>query len=409
MDDVDPFDDDEGGGFPFGELFGQNPEEMMRSFMALFGGAMGGGADQAVNIAISIASGGTPESNVDPTDRIALEQLARVAELQIAEATGLRTSTDRPLGIAPVNRTEWVRRSIQAYKPVLDQLAESLAAPAVGDDTDLGSDPELQLLDQLFGSLRPMLVGVTAGSMVGHLGSRALGTYDLPIPRPGIDEILVVVPNLDALGEEWSLDREELRLWLVLSEMAHHAVIARPHVAARLQALLLDYTSAFRNDPVALGESLGDFDPSADPADLQSQLQSMFGDPGALLGAMRSEEQERILPHLSALCGAIVGYVDHVMDRVGHNLIPGYAQLTEALRRRRVTASESDRFVERLLGLELDQALYDRGRSFVDGVVERAGEDALTRLWEREETLPTPNELDAPGLWLARIDLPDES
>lgn len=408
MDDVDPFDEDDAEGFPFGEFFGQNPEEMMRGFMTLFGGAMSGGADQAVNIAISIASGGAPESNVDPADRIALEQLARVAELQIAEATGLRASSERPLTIAPVNRTEWVRRSIQAYKPLLDQLAGSLAAPPVTDTDEFGGDPQFQLLDQLFGSLRPMLVNVTSGSMVGHLGSRALGTYDLPIPRPDTDEILVVVPNLDAFGEEWSLDRDELRLWIVLSEMAHHAVLTRPHVAARLQMLLMRYTGAFRNDPIALGDSLGEFDLSADLGDLQGQLQSMFGDPGALLGAMRSPEQDEILPELSALCGAIVGYVDHVMDRVGHNLIPGYDQLTEALRRRRVTASESDRFVERLLGLELDQALYDRGRSFIDGVEERAGEEGVDRLWESEEMLPTPNELDAPGLWLARIDLPDE-
>jgi len=307
-----------------------------------------------------------------------------------------------------VNRTEWVRRSIQAYKPLLDQLAESLAAPPTTDTEEFGADPEFQLLDQLFGSLRPMLVGITSGSMVGHLGSRALATYDLPIPRPDTGEILVVVPNLEAFGEEWSLDREELRLWIVLSEMAHHAVLSRPHVAARLQSLLMRYTGAFRNDPIALGDSLGDFDLSGDPSELQGRLQSMFSDPGALLGAMRSAEQEEILPQLSAVCAAVVGYVDHVMDQVGHDLIPGYGQLTEALRRRRVTASESDRFVERLLGLELDQALYDRGRAFIDGVVERAGEEGVARLWDSEEMLPTPNELDAPGLWLARIDLPHE-
>jgi hypothetical protein len=28
-------------------------------------------------------------------------------------------------------------------------------------------------------------------------------------------------------------------------------------------------------------------------------------------------------------------------------------------------------------------------------------------LWVSERELPTPAELDAPGLWLARIDLPD--
>jgi len=41
----------------------------------------------------------------------------------------------------------------------------------------------------------------------------------------------------------------------------------------------------------------------------------------------------------------------------------------------------------------------------VQGVLERSGELDLARLWVDEEHLPTPAEVDAPGLWLARIDL----
>jgi uncharacterized protein (DUF2342 family) len=37
--------------------------------------------------------------------------------------------------------------------------------------------------------------------------------------------------------------------------------------------------------------------------------------------------------------------------------------------------------------------------------LERAGEGELSRLWESPAGLPTPAEIDAPGLWLARIDL----
>ena len=103
----------------------------------------------------------------------------------------------------------------------------------------------------------------------------------------------------------------------------------------------------------------------------------------------------------------MVGVVDHVMDTVGTKLIPSYGMLTEALRRRRVETAESDRFVERLLGLELTQSTYDRGARFVGGVIERAGDAGLARLWESEQMLPSPPEIDAPGLWLARIDLPD--
>ena len=44
-----------------------------------------------------------------------------------------------------------------------------------------------------------------AGAMVGHLATRTLGQYDLPIPRPASDELLVVGANIDALSEEWGV------------------------------------------------------------------------------------------------------------------------------------------------------------------------------------------------------------
>ena len=81
----------------------------------------------------------------------------------------------------------------------------------------------------------------------------------------------------------------------------------------------------------------------------------------------------------------------------------GLLRVAEALRRRRVTTDPASRFVERLFGLELTQNLMDRGRDFVAGVLERADADVLTRLVTDPEAIPTPNELDAPGLWLARL------
>jgi len=122
---------------------------------------------------------------------------------------------------------------------------------------------------------------------------------------------------------------------------------------------------------------------------------------------VRSPAQEALQPELTALVATVTGYVDHTMDRIGSSLIGSYGMITEALRRRRVEADQSDRFVERILGLELDRAQYDRGSAFAAGVVERAGEEALARLFEGSELLPTPTEVDAPGLWLARIELPD--
>jgi len=81
--------------------------------------------------------------------------------------------------------------------------------------------------------------------------------------------------------------------------------------------------------------------------------------------------------------------------------------VSEAVKRRRVEEGPGQRVLGKLLGIEIDQAVVDKGHLFVNGVVERAGEEGLARLWESARTLPTPPEVDAPGLWLARIEFGD--
>jgi uncharacterized protein (DUF2342 family) len=45
----------------------------------------------------------------------------------------------------------------------------------------------------------------------------------------------------------------------------------------------------------------------------------------------------------------------------------------------------------------------------VRGVIERGGDVELAKLWTVEENLPTPAEVDAPGLWIARVNLPGQN
>ena len=357
--------------------------------------------DVARQTSMWLATDGQAEPNVDPLERIRLEELVRVADLQVSTATGLTTSiAGGVLTVLPVSRGDWALHSLEAYRPFLERLATSLAASGAPDDDD-PADPTTQLLGDLGKLLGPVLLGMQSGFMLGHLARRALGQYDLPLPRRPADQLLVVPANLDAFADEWSLVPDDLRLWVCLHEVTHHAVLGRPHVRARLEDLINEYVSRFEVDPSALEASLGNIDPT-DAAGLQAVL----GNPETLLGAIRSPAQQETLSRIETLTAVIEGYVDHIMETTGRGLIGSYGQLTEALHRRRVEAGDGDRFAARLLGLELGRGQYERGADFVRGVVERAGDEGLARLWASERELPTPAELDAPGLWLARIDLP---
>ena len=355
--------------------------------------------EAARQFAIAVASEGESEPNVDPLARIDLEQLIRVAELHVSQATGLiPSSTGRPLEALPVTRALWAHHTIEAYRPLFEDLAAALSASDEPEDDDPAA-----FLGGLMKMLTPMMLGVTAGSMVGRLAQRAFGQYDLPIPRAASHQLLVVPTNLDRFATDWSLPIEDLRLWVCLSEVTTHSVLNVPHVRAEMTELMRSFVSSYRPDPRALEDRLGDVD-LGDPTSL-SGLQSAFADPEVLLGATRSPEQHALLPRLDALVALVIGVTDHVMDKVGANVLSSYGMLTEALRRRRVESDPSDGFVSRLLGLTLTREQVQRGSTFVNGVVERAGAEGLARLWESADLLPTPAEIDAPGLWLARIDL----
>jgi putative hydrolase len=382
-----------GGDNPFGSFLG----DMMKMFMT--DGPLNW--QLARQAALMTATGGQSEPNVDPLERVRLEELLRVADLHVSDATGLATA---PAGglvrIKAVTRAEWAYYTLDDYRALFEALATALT-PAEEPGLVQAADPETGLLGNLPQVLAPVLLGAQAGSLAGFLAQRALGQYDLPIPRPVSDELMMVPASIASFAEDWSLPADDVRLWICLSELTHHAVLGRPEVRAAFVRLLTEYVGGFRVDPNALASQLDAFDPS----DLSS-LPAVMNNPEALLGAIQTDAQHDTQDRLGALVAALEGYVDHVLDAVGTRLIGTYPSLTEAMRRRRVEDTEADKMIEQLLGLRISTTTYERGGSFVRGVLERAGDAGLARLWQSERDLPTPAELDAPGLWLERIDLP---
>tara|TARA_B100000530_G_scaffold266699_1_gene179397 strand:- start:7272 stop:8471 length:1200 start_codon:yes stop_codon:yes gene_type:complete len=361
--------------------------------------------DVARQFAYQIATEGEAEPNVDPLDRVKLNELARVAELRVADITSLGAGfSDQAVSITATTRSEWASKTLDAYQPLLERLAGRLAKGT--ESTDV-TEPEMQMLDGLMRAMNPMMMAMSAGSIAGHLATKAFGNYELPIPRPNA-QLLVVIANVDLFASEWSLPRDDVWLWVCINELATQSVMNVTHVRNEFDRLLNGYVDGFETSPQGLENRFMDLDiGSGDPAELQAKLQNALSDPENLLGAVRSDAQSALIPDLNALLGVVVGYVDYVVEKVSRQLLESYESLSEVAKRRRFSASPGDRFVEKLLGVEVTSELLTRGTEFISGVIDRAGESALSRLWTESDALPTPNELDAPGLWLARIDLPN--
>jgi putative hydrolase len=366
--------------------------------------------------------GATSEPSVTAEEGEELDELARAAESHVIAETGL----DAVLGLrtSAMNRREWVDLHLESLRPVLEALAVTLRkaldegedqtelpghpsgatgnpfgfAPGMAGGPGGGADPFGGLLTML----APLLLGVQAGSMVGYLSQHALGRYDLPLPTDDAPSLAFVVPNLAAFEEAWSIDRRDLRFAVALHEVIHAAERSVPWVRERLLALAVEYVSAYEVDPQAFEAQFGEIDPS-DPASFAGVAEH----PEALLGALQSPRQVEILARMQSLTMVLEGYADVVIERLGGRLLNDFPRVHEAMQRHHLERGEAERFIEKLLGLRLEREHYERGEQFCRGVIERAGMDGLNRLWESERMLPTPAELDAPGLWLARIDLPD--
>lgn len=396
----DPLGDDQPfGDDPFGELSKLFGQFGLGGSPFGAGGPFGGGGDPWVNarqIAQGVANEGASESNLDPLVRMAITDLARVADLHIRQVPGVRLNSS--VTVRPVSKTEWTDTSLDIYKPFFERFGEAVGSSGV--DQIPAGDPLGMMMGQMLGSLGPMMVAASAGSMIGHLGQRALGQYDLPVPRTG-NEVLVVPASIEASAVEWGVPLDELRLVTLVHELAAHAVLATPHVQKRLEGLFLDFASAFRPNVEMIGERFGNLTDLSELAGLSEQL----SDPQVLLDMMRSPTHDLLVPQLDALIAIVLGYVDTAVARACDALVPSNGRIRTALRQRTLSVTPADRFMERLLGIDIDQSTLDRGDHFIAGIVERAGDEALERLWADELDLPTAAEVDAPGLWLARIGL----
>ena len=271
----------------------------------------------------------------------------------------------------------------------------SATEPVPADPGDIGAF--------LMQSLLPLLLGVWSGSMIGQLAHHALGQYDLPLPLHGPPTQRFLVRNVEAFGEEWSLPADELRYALALREVVHGAQRSVPWVRDELERLATEYVGAYEVQPDALQEQLGDLN-LTDPSSMAS-----------LTPARRPERAAR-RDALGASGTAARGAATlRVRARGLHRhrrRDPRRADDDVARAHRRgarsgiaSTAARPPRSSTACSASSSTAATTTSGIAFSRGVVERGGIEQLNRLWTGPEMMPTRAELEAPGLWLARIDL----
>lgn len=408
----DPSDDEDGPAQPFGFGFPGFPGGVpglpgfgdldLSQLMGMLASPGPVNWEIAKQIARNVATEGKPERPIDPAAPAEFAELARAAQTHVADLTGLAASLATSVRV--VGAVEWAELHLDALKPVLEDLATTLGRSLQSElqsELDAEGTGTGDPMAALMPMLTPVLLGLQAGSMIGYLALHALGRYDLPLPAADPPSLCFVAHHIDDFEEAWSLPRADLRFTLATHEVVHAAMRSVPWVSERLVRLASEYVRAYHLDLGAIEDRFGMLDPS-DP----QSFEALTTHPREILGAMQSPAQIAVQERLRGFATVMEGYADTVISQVTERLVPTGAQIHEAFTRHRIERGEAGHFVDALLGIDLGRDDYERGRRFCDGVIERAGLEGLSRLWADESMVPTASELEAPGLWLARIDLP---
>jgi coenzyme F420 biosynthesis associated uncharacterized protein len=283
-----------------------------------------------------------------------------------------------------IDRPAWARANLGTMRSTLAPLLERME----------------QRTGAMAGPLRAAggaVMAVEVGGLVGLMGRRVLGQYELALLDVQAPvRLLLVEPNLREAAAELEVDLGELVTWVVVHEVTHAVQFTavgwlQDHLGGMLRELLAS---------VDVSIDLGALLRLPSREDLQGLWEALRE--GGLVTAVAGPERRALLDRVQAAMALVEGHAEHVMDAAGAPLLKDLRTLRTALDRRRRDRPPVIRLLERLLGLDLKLRQYEIGRRFCDAVVVRGGIPALNRAWAAPELLPTLAELDEPAAWMRR-------
>ena len=409
--------------------------------------------DSARQAAMWTAAGGSVEPNLDPLERIGFQDLLTKIRREIIATLGLPESAV-PTTINAQTRAGFAAQYLSELRSLLDAVVNGIATPAnpAAENPDNDEPQELAAIGQLFAMLGPVMNSPQLGTMVGNLATGALGTADLVGAQTG--QLMVIPTNVNAFAAEWSIDVAIARNHVVMVEAVTAGILGVPHIQARIADLVQRHAAATRPNPSALRDSIGGMlgglngssdddgasdsplgniggllsgfglsgfglgglsgafgsagnanaNPNAD--DAAKAMRQLSGDRG-LIGVAETPEQATIRAQIRTLMVPLAGVIEYGVAVIGARMLGDNRQVMEAWRRRRNAPPEAVRSLATLLGVQLTKGDLEAAGGFVGGVLQRVGSEGPAALWESDANLPTAAEVEAPGLWLARIGLTD--
>ncbi len=288
---------------------------------------------------------------------------------------------------AVVSREGWAAANMQTFQSLVAHLEPMLAPPRRDGRRRAG----------VAAATNRLLATGQIGFLLGYLGSRVLGQYDVALlsaeGQPG--RLLYVEENIRATARAVRVPVNDFRLWVALHETTHAFELEahpwlRPYIRERIERQLALFVQETRRlQRGGLAHALRRWRSMA----AQGSLRGLLG-----------PEQLRLFKEVQLVMSLMEGFSDWVMDEVGEQVlsdIPAIRRRFEARRGQR--RRPIDRLMARLTGMDMKLEQYHRGERFVSGVYRVGGDAAIAHLWDGPEALPNEHEMEDPAAWVRRV------
>jgi coenzyme F420 biosynthesis associated uncharacterized protein len=277
-----------------------------------------------------------------------------------------------------MSRPEWVSQNLRGFQKVLEPFAARLAGRSE---------------DSLLATVRRRVLAAQVGGLLGYMGRKVLGQYDIFVPPDGEDLLYFIGPNVAELEVRHQFRPRDFRLWLCLHEVAHRVQFGGvPWLRPYLRDMIDGYVASIDLDTRKLLQTIR-------RAREEARGRSRQG--LGVLFLLMTPEQRESFRRMQAVMSLLEGHGNYVMDALSVGRIEGAARMRRTLSRRR--HGPIDRVIQKAIGLDVKVRQYAQGERFVSGVVKRAGMEGFNRVWQRVENLPTLEEVARPEAWVRRV------
>lgn len=335
-----------------------------------------------------------------------LRDLAFRAQGYVAETTGLRSRADGS-PVLVVDRAGWAQANAELMDVMLRPLLQRV-------ESRRGEPGEAKPRNGLVDHIGSRVAGVEAGVLLGFLSGKVLGQFDpfytgedpaagaevsaAAVPEPVRGRLLLVAPNLVQAERALEVPPQDFRLWVCLHEETHRVQFTavpwlRDYLISEIEAFLAA-------TPMDVGEMASRV---WDAVGYAAGLVRSGAEFPSLLDLAQTAEQREVVARVGAVMSLLEGHADVVMDEVGPAVVPTVALIRERFEVRRDGSGGLDRILRRLLGLDAKTKQYRDGAVFVREVSKQVGLDGFNAVWTSPQTLPTPEEIAAPQLWVTRV------